>query len=325
MKRKLKIILISGLVLVAVVVVPDLGSYYQQLKMLGERLPKEDREVPFFDGIKSNEQYEITRFWSNMPEYGLVLNDGTLVITTNQFSEERPDLSSSKWYKIDDRGNCWDSLVIKKDFLNTFDSYLFNLEKSYYVTWLSDSDTVRKPFVTIEEGGVLDDVATKKALQGADYATDYYTVNRDDAQQTMRNIIFLKNNIWYKMATRDRDFLPSYTDPQMAIGMDTIDFSDTNNPQKVRLNHFYKQYWYGNSFWNISFAVNGSKPEHWVGTGYFTMTLGHFDFAFKKASLDLYRGGTLGWYDLKVHESMSSKFALISMEDGREQYLIRWP
>lgn len=324
MNKKIKIIGGVVAVVVAVIVVPDIGSYYQQLKMLSERLPKEYETVPLFDDLKSNSQYEIQRFDSNVPEYGLITSDGTVVVTTTMLDEDHSSDILSKWYKIDKKGRCVDSLIVQNQYINSFDSYLFNIEKAYYLTWLSDGDTVKKPFIAVGKGHVLNALEVEQELDGAIYAEDAYTANPNDVMESSRKIVFLKNNKWYKMQTSSREFLPNYSDPQLPISAETIDFNSTDKQGAVALNYFHKQHWYGDSVWDISFAINGKKPEHWTGTAYFEMKLGGPILKFRREHLDLYSHGTLGWFDLRIYQPPASKYALISMDEGRKQYLIRW-
>lgn len=324
MNKKIKIIGGVMAVLAAVIVVPDIGSYYQQLKMLGERLPEKYKAVPFFDDLKSNSHYDIQHFESNVPQYAFMTDTGSLVISTNHLSEESSAGSISKWFKIDSLGRAVDSLVIQDQLMQTFDSYLYNIDAGYYLTWLSTGDTIRQPFVSIGEGAVLNEAATRELLEGATYATDRYTSDPADVNKSLRTVVVFKERQWYTVKTTYRDFLPSYADPQVFISPETIDFGLIDQQQAVVLNYFDKEYWYGNSFWNISFAVNGQKPEHWTGTAYCEMTLNKLKVSFKKDQLDLYRHGTLGWYDLTTYQLPSSNYALVSMEEGRKQYVIRW-
>ena len=120
------------------------ASYFYNVGSLYfSKTPKEYDDYTLigrFDSLLLNSSLKITTFKSLYQEQIVNLNDSTKYIHVSKL-----DSVTDSWYKIDETGTVIDSISLIGKALYNVDSYIINVEEAYYLSWLKDGDTTKKP------------------------------------------------------------------------------------------------------------------------------------------------------------------------------------
>lgn len=204
-KRKWRVLLFVSLL---ILFLGNWTSIYINITLLFEHLPEEFSNyshISDLDDAFLKANFKTIKFESIYEEEAVIVNDSIIILKTHQEDSLTSKINVS-WYKINPSGVLIDSLIFKNEYIENVDSYLVNKEKDYYISWIKNGDTLKKFFVLLEEGKLLDKAQSEEYLKDAAYSNyDYFYENknnREDEERFMK-VIFYKNNEWFQFYAKD--------------------------------------------------------------------------------------------------------------------------
>ncbi|MGO3183366.1 MAG: hypothetical protein ACTIJ9_11095 [Aequorivita sp.] len=289
----------------------NLTFIYRTIELRFEKLPEEYSNYVHLGKLDSmflNSNFKAIKLESIYREEAVRINDSIIILKTHEDGEGEHKTNVS-WYKLNSNGELIDSLTFKGEYIVNVDSYLVNIENSYYVTWLRDGDTLKKPFDLMEDGKLMDEAQSKEFLKGAAYSNyDYYYENKNDydREKRFKKMIVYKNNEWFQFNTSD----DLYLSVNEYFANKDLDFED-----RGKLVHFQKEAWYGDRFPDFNLYINGKDPNHWKGTAYLNLDLENELFKIQHYS-KLYKDGDALPIPLDIYENPNKSFYILRIESG---------
>jgi hypothetical protein len=315
-KKIIKIVVVVVVVLIAIVILPDISDYYKILMTKFNYIPEKFKNYPIFDSLSSNSKYTIKKFTSIYPEYPFRVNDSIICISVSTLDKS---IINKTYYKINNKtGNIIDSLVTKDEKMNTKFNYLINSEKGFYTSWLIDGDTMKKRMKVVGNGEVFNNNEFKKYTHLA-YFSDYTYLEDSITKKKYVKNVYLKNNSWNIILTRDKYHEENYLDS--SLNFKTIE-------EFGILDYFFIEKWYGKYVYDFDISVNGAFNEHWEGTAYYT-TNTFEKIKFKREETTMYLdkkiGNDLFTSTYGIYENPLKNFILFTRNIGGELecYLIK--
>ncbi len=319
MSKKGKFILIIAFITLFFIG-PNIPNLYKQFIVQFETLPEEFKTYKYLEGVQSDSSFNKRVFNSIYSEYAFEINDSLICLTTHHTDKKDSTITHTTWFKINNSGNIIDSLCISDEYIQDHDNYLVNIEKSYYSTWLLDGDSSMRPIQLIENAKIIDKETFKTYTNMADFS-DYLYVIDSASQKRVVKTIYYKQGIWNEIYTTEN----YYVDINCCID-NNLKFEDISDI--AILQHFNKRDWYGHSFPDFGFYINGKTPEHWKGTGFYYIKANGSKIQFKRSNLRLYKNGYINnSINFIGYQNPKKEFILITRNDiysGSKQFLFQF-
>ncbi len=259
-KRILKVI---GIILTIFIVMN--GSYiYHHMSILFSKLPNEYEDYSYsgrLDSLLSHSNLKVKTFKSLYKEQIVTINDSIHYIRVNQL-----DSTTVSWYKINSNGRIIDSLYFYNDeYIDDVDFYLINPKREYYITWLQDGDTIKKPFKILNNSKVIKNNNTLENYFSDIAYTNIEYVNDTNSNERIKKVIFYKDATFYKCYTTENARVPY----ENFYHFDNI----------IQYNSFGDVVFYERTDWgaaifpDFGIYLNGKRPDHWYGYAYIDFTI----------------------------------------------------
>ena len=319
MKSPKKRWMVIILVLFLIYLIGNSVSFYRNIELWFQQLPEEYSEysnLGNLDSTLSSLKLKVIKFESIYKEEVVWVNDSVIAITVHK-EDSLKNKTDVTGYKINPKGALIDSITFKSEYVDNIDSYLINMDKNYYTTWLKDGDTTKKAFRLIKEGELLEKEEANVYLKDAIYSNyDYFYENRNDfnKEKRFKKHVVYKHNEWFQFYTKD--------DLQLTVNRyysnSDLEFKDIGE-----LVYFYKKDWYGDHFPDFTLYINGKDPNHWTGTSFLNLKIKdeilkiqhyskkYVDDSARKMPLDVYEGLNQNFYILKMEIDNGHTFYLI--------------
>ncbi len=299
----IKFLLKASGIIILILIVMNSSNIYHNAIMIFSKVPKKFENYSYtrqLDSLLLNSNLNVKIFESHDKESFVILNDSINYLGVNKLD------STTTWYKISTNGSILDSLDFYDDeYIEDVAAYLVHPKKEYYLTWLHDGDTIKKPIQTLNNGAVIKNADTiKKYFTNVEYARIAY-VNKPDTNDRIKEVVFYKDDTFYKCyATKE-----ARVNSQSFYHIDDlIEYSNFGN-----VVFYERKTWNADLAPNFGLAIHGSTPNHWDGYAY--IDLNFFGETFK---IKDYREASKN-YDLtkmdgfKVYHSPNGKYYIVSI------------
>ncbi|WP_143569708.1 hypothetical protein [Tenacibaculum agarivorans] len=296
-KRILKAI---GIILTIFIVMN--GSYiYRQMSILFSKLPDKYKDYSYtgrLDSLLLHSNLKVKIFKSLYQEQIVTLNDSTRYMRINQL-----DSTTVSWYKINSNGKIIDSLHFYNDeHVEDVDFYLISPKKEYYLTWLRDGDTIKKPVKILNNKIIKNNDTFKNYFSDVAYTNIEY-VNDRNSEERIKKVIFYKDATFYKCYTTENAWVPYEN---------FYHFDNT-----IKYNSFGNVVFYERTDWraatwpDFSLYLNGKRPDHWYGYTYIDFTILGETFKIKDYRKAYEDYDTTKMYGIDLYENPNKKYYLL--------------
>lgn len=320
--------ILGGLTLLTILVLLYyvINSFFGKTDYIkNQNIPESYKNYPFLDNLTSNSKYKVIAFKSTHQEFTDKINDSVICISVRKNDEKNSDIIKKYWYKINQLGIVTDSLNIidkvSNEEIYQKRRYLINKKKDYYLTWMLDGDTLKKPFTLIEKGKYLEKDAYLHYTKESKFSTYGYTYDSITSER-IRKTFYFKNDRWNIIYSKKR-----YKINEPCCEYTTVDFKDVD--EIAILDFFEKTEQYKQPYIK-GFGINGHTPEHWKGIGYYNIPINNNrKIEFKIPNLKLYESNHIDFdSELKIYNNPQNNYTLIinnSLRNkGSLQYLIQY-
>lgn len=297
-KRIFKVI---GLIILFFVLVNASDLFYS-LNDYFYKSPKEYKDyinANRLDSLLINSSLNVKIFNSKYQEDLIRLNDSMSYFRVNKLSD---GVETIMWYKINYKGHVIDSLsmLYKSEYAKDIDSYLVNIEKEYYLTWLYDGDTIKKPIKTLNDGKVIRDKDTiKKIFNNVKFTNINYSSALDSANSA-EEIIFYKDSVFYKCFTTKKARVP------LKSFYHFEDLIESSNIGKVI---FYDR------IPELNYILKNEKPDYWGGYAYIDVNILGETFKIKEyRSVDSKNDDISKMNGIDLCQSFDKKYFLLKQD-----------
>lgn len=282
---KRKNVIIWGIVIIAIIILPDAGMYYQQFKLSrSEKLPEKYQSYTTLDSLKDNE-YEVLKIkGSGQPV--IQMNDSTIVICITRYNESKDESYDveNTWYKINLKGQIIDSLQYKfndgKQFHNyqTFNDYIVDVDQNTYCNWLKDGNPTHYPYKNISEGKIFSMAEADEILKDKEYMYDEIIHSKTVENDYKNKLTVYKDGTWNYFDVEEQWYgIRTYIINKKKISYENSTYDIDTKSGPIKREHFQKERWNGRTFWSIKTfswgTGNGSGSEGWSGTSYFSIKM----------------------------------------------------
>lgn len=317
-KTKRILFIVLGFIFI-VFILPNISNYYKNISLLFEKKYEKEENYKFLHQYSSNSNFDFRAFNTTSSNTRVFkINDSLNVISISNRHQFNRDLDFTySWYKINNNGLIIDSLFLKNEDVYRFGNYLVNREKSYYLTWFIDGSTKPMSFTLIEDGKIINKKDFVKYTNNIDFSySDWQGYDENKRYKT----VYFKNDKWYEIYTKESQ----ETSPKREYGQQSLTFNPIDKIST--LDYFYKQEWRGETFPNLNLHLNGKRPDHWKGTGYYTALVNNKKLHFKRGGLQLTEDNHIrDTYTLSIYENTKKTYSIISdINYGGYLYLIRY-
>ncbi len=255
---------------IVVFVLPNSSHIYKNISISFTRLPKEYNDYSFvvkLDSLFLNSNLKLKVFKSIYQENLTKLNDSINYLRINKL-----DSTTVTWYKINNFGKIVDSISSYNEYMHNVDSYLVNTQKNYFLSWLRDGDTLKKPVTLLNKGEILREDEANEYFKDIQFGTHEY-IYQSNSDEPIVKVIFYKNNMFYQCFTTEKTRVPYKDFPNYK------DYAKLTNFGKFL--YYHKTDWNGHWFPNIGLYLNGRRPEHWDGYAYLDLNIMNETFKVK--------------------------------------------
>lgn len=316
-KIRRMLFIVIGFILV-VFILPNISNYYHSISLLFEKKYKEEKKYTFLHQLSSNSNFNIRAFSTTANNTNIFkINDSLIVASiSDEHQFERDSDFTDSWYKINNKGQVIDSLTIKNESIYKFGNYLVNSDKSYYLTWLIDGNTKPMSFSPIENGKIIEEKDFVNYTNDSDFSLGNWSgYDKNKKYKT----IYFKDGKWNEIYTKEYQKISEKRVQNKRLPFTNIDKIST-------LDYFYKEKWRGENFPNFNLYINGRTPDHWQGTGYFTIQVNNQKIHFKRGGLKLFKDNRISdSRTLAFYENAKKTYTIISdINYGGYLYLIRY-
>ncbi len=300
MKIVNSVLKVIGIVIIILILLNS--SYlYHQSTILFSKVPKGYKnysKIGQLDSVFLNSNLNIKIFKSLYEEKIVNLNDSINYIRVNKL-----DNLTVSWYKIDTKGNVIDSLSFYDESIYDVNSYLLNIKKNYYLTWLQNGDTIKKPIKVINNGEIIKKEIATTYFDSIQFAKSEY-VYESDSKEPMVKVIFYKDDNFYTCFTKKEARMP---------------YQNFYHDNIINYTLFGEVLYYEKTDWrapmhpNFNLYLNGRRPNHWEGYAYVNLKMFGETFKIKKytkADADYNTSEMSGFY---VYESPNKKYYVLRM------------
>lgn len=309
MKKLLKILIILIISIVLLYVIPNMNYFYQKTTTTFNDIPEKYKNYIGLDSLASNPEYKIKVFKSIYNGVSLKVNDSIICIPIYKSIDTTYNkIINISLYKINKLGNVIDSLILKNENIELVSKFLINKKDNYYSSWITNGDTTKKKFKSIENGKIFKDKKDyKKNTEVLEYLCSEDVQDSVTSKSYSKNY-FVKENQLYIINSFNNFYTENNYNQNNNLKTKSLD-------EMATLDYFHKEDWIGYFFPNSSFtiSVNGVNiPDRWDGTAYYTLKTIN-SIKFKIENLMLYEGQDKPVvYDDAFNVYQTDKFLLIS-------------
>ena len=312
-------ILILFLVFVACSISCEQNKKNRKENYIPLEIPTAYENYKVLDSLTSNEAYNFKIFYTDYDERITRVNDSIFCIVIGEEVSMYPYRFNSKFYRINKLGAVIDSLTFVASNFDKANDYIIDFEKGFYLSWLMDGDKTHKPIQLINNEKIHTKAETLHISSGSDFLE--YRYNTDSiSHKRFQEVFFLKDKQWYKIIATD-DF-------HISSGTVNYDYSKSLqfNPLKeiATLDFFHKIEKVARL--KGSFNPTGGRPEHWLGTGFYTLNkFEKIKFKIDWLKMYLYDNDANTPYDIYTDSLMNFMVIKEMMVEGygSKQYLIQ--
>ncbi len=333
MKKVVKIFLWVIVGILAIILLPDVSMYYQQLKLSFDRLPKVYENYHTIDSIK-DDYYEVLEIESDYSEPVLQINDSTIVIIGNysKETEDRSRVEKNVWYKVNLQGQITDSLEYQysdrkeKHSYKTYHGYIVDTEQNTYNTWLINSDNTIKYFKNLKENKVFTAKEAGKITTESEFMNAERISSDSDKEEAKYKLIIYKNKVWnYFYTDKDWNGSATYSANNLPVKYEPSTDEIDKKTGLIKRVFIKKEEWIGSSFWHIDYGWGGGpRGDRWDGTSYFEITMPnkklHFQQPVEIASSD---ESLRDRFTYQVYKPKNGEYLLLNDIENSRYYLIR--
>lgn len=306
-KKRIWLLLLLGFILIYLL--GNATLIRNNIELHFDHLPEAYNKYTFLnDSVFLKSNLKEIKFESSYEERMERVNDSIICLNIHQENDTNKEVNSF-WYKISSNGNIIDSLIFKEEYLNNVDSYLINIENGYYMSWLKNGDTTKKPFHLIENGEILDESQGKVYLKDAAYSnyTYFYAKENDyENKKRFKKFIFYKDNQWFQFYAKD--------DLHLSVDKyypnNYLEFED-----KSELVHFQKEEWRADYFPSFSLAIHGNVSNYWEGYAFLNLKINNKTLKIKKFS-KMHKNEKARYTPLDIYESPNKSFHILSLKES---------
>ncbi|MEJ5105746.1 hypothetical protein [Chryseobacterium sp. MYb328] len=333
---KKKSVILWGIILIAVILLPDAEMYYQRYKLRSEKLPEQYKSYSTLDNLKDTD-YEIIKISYGIHEPVIQENDSTIVIITkrDRDSEKAGAANTYTWYKINLKGQITDSLQYQYNTENglhnyqTFNDYIVDVDQNTYSNWMKDGDTTHYPYKNLDDAKIFSVAETEDITANRDYMYDDIIHSESPGNEYKYKLTVFKDNIWnYFYAEKDWHGYPKNTLNKKAIDFSNSGYEIDKSSGLIKRDHVQKEKWNARTFWslkNFSWGSgNGSGNRGWSGTSYFSINMPKKTLHYKQNVFierpDNYLRDPFSYF---VYQPKNGDYMLLIDEEHQLYYLIR--
>lgn len=290
---------------------------YNNGSIIFSKVPKEYesyKSVNKIDSLLLNSNFNVKIFESlydesivNSQENVASLNDSINYIKVNQL-----DRLTFSWYKINELGEIIDSLSFYDEDIYNVNSYLVNVKKDYYVTWLKDGDTIKKPIQVLGNGEIIKEEIANTYFENVQFLNTEYIYKPDSDERTVKTV-FYKGDTFYTCFTRKSSnyHFKSFKDHNI------IEYSSLGE-----VVYYEKIKWNASLFPNINISSNGSRPDYWDGCAYIDLKMFEETFKIKRYCTANSNYDISEKFRYGVYGSSNKKYYILRMPDEFNKFYL---